>query len=1201
LLGRFALVATVPLVTAALIHAVILSRDNRIAAEEQLALVAKTVGLRLGTHLDQHRQALIALAGVIETDPRLASPRLTSSLAVTHRAYPGFLTLLAADRHGQLISTAPARDAAGELIAARHGAVADHDYVRAALATGLPFISPAFRGRGFGTEPVVALSAPVRDPTGAVTAVIAGALDLAQLRPLCNAADSSGHLDIVLLDAERNIVFSNAPQRYPTLSRPTSLLTLPAPATSTLATLAELPPSAPDRDAQVAARFDFSPAPGTPLWSVIVLQDASAIYAETRAYVARIALAAVIAGLLALLFSRRLAAHLTAPIEALGTSLDRFTLGAQVPSEPPRIIARTAEIARLWHGFYAMAERLERTYLKLARSELELRQANTALSTEVAHRTAQLASYRDRLELALDSANTCTWDNDFSTGRLLLDARWSVMLGGPAQPTETTPAQLLRLVHPADRQRALAARRHLEASRDTAYDVEQRVRTVRGEWLWINSVGRVISRDAHGRLLRLIGTNTDITARKRTEAQLLRQKDFFATLQQTTLDLLARRELPDVFQTLITHATRLLRAPVGELFLREDENLVICAHTHGPTFSGPLRIGRDLAPFSWRAFDTRQPVVLENYAALADPLAGPEVRTSRAIAIIPILLDDTCVGLLSLGRTEPGDFYTADDLSHCTLLAQMAALVLHHAGVRAVALRDSEARARAAFDQSPVINILAAIPSGALVEFNAAGLTAFGYTRDELIGQTSPSLRLWVDPVERLRYLALLREQGTVRNFEARMRRRDGTEFPVLCHGCILTIAGQPYSLNTLVDITARRQAEEERAKFDAHLRHTQKMESLGTLAGGIAHDFNNILTGILGYTDLTRLALEPDHAAHESLDHLHRSAERARELVRQILAFSRASATERIPHRLHHEVAEALQLLRSTLPAMVELERHLDPKAPLVLADPSQIHQVVMNLCTNAWHALPPRGGRITVTLAAHTVTPAEAATHHNLVSGPCVRLSIADTGCGMSPATLEHIFEPFFTTKEVGKGTGLGLAVVHGIMKTHEGAITVESTLGTGTTFHLYFPLTAELAPPPPAPPRASLPRGDGQRLLFVDDDEGSGQAIELVLASLGYQVVRLDSPRQALALFSAQPADFALALVDLAMPGLPGDALAEALLALRPDFPVVMLTGFIEPAHQTAILASGVRCVLGKPPSIPELARTLAAQLPGQPTAV
>jgi PAS domain S-box-containing protein len=289
---------------------------------------------------------------------------------------------------------------------------------------------------------------------------------------------------------------------------------------------------------------------------------------------------------------------------------------------------------------------------------------------------------------------------------------------------------------------------------------------------------------------------------------------------------------------------------------------------------------------------------------VADPRACPEVRTSRAVAIIPILLDETCVGLLSLGRTAPGDPYTADDLAHGTLLAQMAALVLHHAGVRAVALReaadrsaalrDTEARARAAFDQSPVINILAAIPAGTLVEFNAAGLAAFGYTRDELIGQTSPGLRLWADPVERLRYLALLREQGTVRNFEARMRRRDGTEFPVLCHGCILTIAGQPYSLNTLVDITSRRQAEEERARFEAHLRHTQKMESLGTLAGGIAHDFNNILTGILGYTDLTRLALTSDHAAHESLFQLHRSAERARDLVRQILAFSRASATQR-------------------------------------------------------------------------------------------------------------------------------------------------------------------------------------------------------------------------------------------------------------------------------------------------------------------
>ncbi len=1599
ILTRFGLVATVPLLTVALVYGAMLTHRTRAAAENALAQVAQSVGQRVGAHVLQHRQAIAALAGLIETDRDFTSPHVALGLAVTHTAYPGFITMVAADREGRLLAVSPVRPAAGSLYAPADLSIADRDYFQQPLTTGRPYLSQAFRGHGFGRDPVVALSAPIRDAGGTVTAVVEGSLDLTRLRQLCAADESADSLDIVVLDAGRHVVFSSNPARYPSLSVPTEPHFLRAPGPIGAApSLGETTATAENPAAQLLAHLDVKVSADTATWSVVVLQDKSVAFADTRSYWRNAAFAAVIASLVAYGLSRRVATHLTAPLEALAASINQFSLGAAVSPRPPPVIGRIDETNRLWAGFFDMATRLDRTYAKLAQSQSELRYANTGLEAEVALRTSELAeelelrsaaeadirrlaliaehtsniavitdasgsiewanpaftritgytlaeakgrkpgsflqgpdsdpatiahmrtcllagqgfrvqllnyakdghtywleiatqpvtgpdgtitnyiaietditdrkkteaelfSYRSRLELTLEAARTCTWDHDLAGNALHLDARWSHIFGGPARPTVLPGNQFLRNIHPADLSRAYRQVRRCLDGKSPDFRSEQRIRHATGEWVWVLSSGRVVSRDAAGRATRLIGTVTDITARKHAEAQLLRQKDFLATLQQTTLNLLARRELKDVFQSLIGHATALLRAPFGELLLREGEHLVICAHTHGDIFAGPSHLGRTDAPLSWRAHDSHQPVVLADYADSPDHRSYYENLTTHAVAIIPILLGEACVGVLSLGRTAPGDNFTEDDRAHCTLLAQMAALVLHNAGIResalreaadrTVALRESEARARAAFDQSPVINILASLPEGILVEFNAVGLSTFGYTRDQVIGKTSPELGLWVDADERLRYLDVVRTQGSVRNFETRMRRSDGTIFPVICHGCTVTIAGQPYSLNTLEDITdrkraevalreseerfrqvfdrspvpialaeypsgrvisandavvaiwqrprteilgrtaielglwadladraqfyermrrdgavhnfetrfrhhdgstatvlfsaalitiagrpyslntllditerkaselardaslallratlestadgilvvnadgrfatyngifagmwrlpanlaaadhdsipdlirrqlvepdnlpvnlgelapdsdgevlanltcedgriyecysrpqligdepsgrvwsfrditARRRAEADRAKFEDQLRHAQKMESLGTLAGGIAHDFNNILTGILGFTDLTRLALPPGHSAHDYLDYILRSGQRARELVRQILTFSRSSSTDRVPHRLHHEISEALQLLRSTLPAMVELGRHLDPTTSPVLADATQVHQLVMNLCTNAWHALPPKGGRILVTLESHTVTPAEAAGHPDLLPGPYVRLSVSDTGSGMGAATLQHIFEPFFTTKEVGKGTGLGLAVVHGIMLAHQGAITVQSTLGVGTTFQLYFPAIVGPELPSTAPALDTIPRGQGQRLLFVDDDELSGFAIERLVANLGYKVLRITSPTRALQLFTAQPAEFALALVDLAMPEIAGDALAEQLLAVRPDLPVVMLTGYVEPDRQAAILASGVRDVLRKPPTLAELGQCLARHVAADPVA-
>ena len=372
-------------------------------------------------------------------------------------------------------------------------------------------------------------------------------------------------------------------------------------------------------------------------------------------------------------------------------------------------------------------------------------------------------------------------------------------------------------------------------------------------------------------------------------------------------------------------------------------------------------------------------------------------------------------------------------------------------------------------------------------------------------------------------------------------------------------------------DVTQRRDLE-------TLLRQSQKMEAIGLLAGGIAHDFNNILGAIIGNTELARSLPAGSPAAWEYLDSILKASRRASDLVRQILAFSRQQTAKRQPMQLHAMVREALQLMRATLPAAVELQTNL-PVSPTVLADASELHQVIINLCTNAWHALQGNPGRIVVELAETDVPVDYARLHPDLRPGRYVRLTVADDGCGMDPATLSRIFDPFFTTKPVGQGTGLGLSVVLGIVKSHDGGIVVTSQPGQGSTFALYFPVFEAEVVEAPAEPQP-IPRGQGEHILFVDDEEPLAQLGRTVLERLGYRVTALISAPAALAAFQAQPATFDLLVTDLNMPGTSGADLAEKLLALRPRLPVILTTGFNATMTAATARELGFRELLPKP---------------------
>ena len=387
-----------------------------------------------------------------------------------------------------------------------------------------------------------------------------------------------------------------------------------------------------------------------------------------------------------------------------------------------------------------------------------------------------------------------------------------------------------------------------------------------------------------------------------------------------------------------------------------------------------------------------------------------------------------------------------------------------------------------------------------------------------------------------------------------------------------------------------REESERKRERLEAQLRQSQKMEALGTLAGGIAHDFNNILSAVIGNLDLAISDTPPDAPSRKSLDEVAKATVRAAELVKRILLFSRKQESERRVIHLEPVVQEVVQLLRTSLPMRVHVQQRFERDVPTVSADTGQIHQIVMNLATNAIHAMAARGGTLTVELDRAVITGESDSPSPDLVPGAYARISIRDTGVGMSAEILERLFEPFFTTKGHA-GTGLGLSVVHGIVQEHDGAITVESVVGQGTVFRVYLP-EAVIAPVAAADARAAA-HGDGQHILFVDDEEPIVFLMTRLLKRLGYTCTGFTSAEAALQAFRTEPMSFDAAITDLSMPDMTGLQLAQALVDIRPGFPVALASGYASDMEH-ASQASAVVARISKPIVTEQLARTLRQML-------
>ncbi|MEN6474594.1 MAG: PAS domain S-box protein [Syntrophaceae bacterium] len=406
---------------------------------------------------------------------------------------------------------------------------------------------------------------------------------------------------------------------------------------------------------------------------------------------------------------------------------------------------------------------------------------------------------------------------------------------------------------------------------------------------------------------------------------------------------------------------------------------------------------------------------------------------------------------------------------------------------------------------------------------------------------------------------------------------------------------GKPAVLTFLSDITEAKRAEEERLRLEELLRHSQKMEAIGTLAGGIAHDFNNLLAAIIGFTEIARTRVMESEAL-SCLDKVLRASERAKDLVSQILSFSRQRAQEFKPIKIAPIVQEAVKLLRASLPATIAISVTVDEADMVVEADPSQIHQVLMNLCANAAHAMRDRGGLLDITLTPVVLGVGSAPVHPDLNPGEYLLMSVKDNGHGMPPEIMERIFEPYFTTKREGEGTGLGLAVIHGIVKRHGGGITVTSEEGRGAEFRVYLPLSRSTAAVTEARATKQSPTGN-ERILFIDDELDLVEIAAQILKPLGYDVTTRTSSVEALELFRAKSDYFDLVITDLTMPNMTGDTLSMRLLQIRPDIPIILCTGFSRELTKEKALRLGVRDFLLKPIDYGELAIAIRMILDAQ----
>ncbi len=594
------------------------------------------------------------------------------------------------------------------------------------------------------------------------------------------------------------------------------------------------------------------------------------------------------------------------------------------------------------------------------------------------------------------------------------------------------------------------------------------------------------------------------------------------------------------------------------------------------------RIAVESYPFKIGVIARERRAIVTNHVRTDAQIEDHEWATRKgltAFAGYPMVVDDAVVGVIGIFFKHPITASTVDALS---AVADEIALGVFRSRAQ-TALGESEEKYRLIFDNASDAIFIAQDDD---IKFpNKATLQAIGYSADELAHLKLTEL---IHPEDREDVVRrhLMRMNGKVPGQPKpyRVIRKDGQIVWVEPKAVTIQWEGRPASLNFLRDITRR-------VVMKERMERSQRLEAIGTLAGGIAHDFNNILSAIIGYTEIAIMDAQERSPLKKHLSKVLQAGDRARHLVEQILTFSRQGGTEPKPVQIRLIVMEALKLLRATLPATIDIHRQLKSNAT-VMADPTQIHQVVINLCTNAAQAMQQGGGKLTLTLEAVDLGFDFVSQHPDVSHGRYLRLSVEDTGPGIPEGIIGRVFDPFFTTKATGEGTGLGLSVVHGIVASHGGMVTVASKEGAGTVFHVYLPVI-DADEPRPLSQENPLPLGT-ERVLLVDDEQFQVDIGRQLLGRLGYTVTTFTDSREALQHFLSTPEAHDIVITDMTMPRMTGDQLALSILAARPETPIILCTGYSDRIDAEKAAAMGIKGFALKPIIFKDIARLIRSVL-------
>jgi PAS domain S-box-containing protein len=778
--------------------------------------------------------------------------------------------------------------------------------------------------------------------------------------------------------------------------------------------------------------------------------------------------------------------------------------------------------------------------------------------------------------LALAGADLGMWDFRLADGSSAINARWASMVGYEVSELNLVHEAWLQLVHPDDVGAVKAAMDGQFEGDARHYEIEFRMRHRDGHWVWIESRGRVVERDAKGTPLRMAGTHMDITDRKLAQEELRRTSDLLAQQRealQITLDSIAQG-----ISTMQAdgHTTIYNRRYLELLDLPED---LLAAH---PTHQELVKFQTQRGDFG-EGFGLVDPVGRAYVAGGGGDVNSPGtyLRRSRKGQILEVKTRILPGGGMVRTFTDMTQYYETQQ-----------------------ALMESEARFRS----------LTALSSDWYWEQDAqfrfvqfvGEANAFRATRERWEGKTRwelPYLNLTEADWDAHR--AILYAHKEFRDLEIARLIDDGTVG-------WMSISGEPVHDARGVftgyrgigrNITERKRAENLRESLETQLRESQKMQAIGTLAGGVAHDFNNMLGTILGNAELARQDATGHPLVLQSLAEIEKAGRKGRDLVRQILSFSRRQPTARRVLPMLPVIQESVRLLRSTMPVQVRIEVTPEAETALVLADETQLEQVLVNLGTNAAYALRGVSGQqepivVRMDLLDRAEVPALIAVGApaGLAGQDWLRVTVQDRGAGMDALTRSRMFEPFFTTKSDGEGTGLGLSVVHGIMQTHEGLIGVHSEPGLGSTIELFFPRRLETSgSATPAPVALATGQGTGQRVLYVDDEESLVFLVTRMLKRRGFEVSGHTDQQEGLAALRADPHAIDLAVVDYNMPGMSGLDVAREIRLIRPDLPVAIASGFITDELREAAAAMGIHDLIFKPNAVEEFCDVVLRLVP------